>query len=71
MKANIEANPIATPSLKALAFNNLTLLFKRIPYIHYMVWFKKNQAKIRTFTDFGSENNAMTLAYIAKLGFKI
>ena len=38
---------------------------QRIPYIHYPIWFKKK--KVQALIDSGSEFNAMTLAYAAKL----
>lgn len=44
---------------------------KYVPYIYHLMQFKKNQAKVQTLINSGSEINAMTLAYVAKLGFKI
>ena len=39
--------------------------------IHYLLRFQKDIAGIRALVDLGSEVNAITLAYIAKLGFKV
>lgn len=52
-------------------FNNYTLLLKHILCIHYLIWFKKNQAKIQALLDFGSEINVITPAYAAKLSLKV
>lgn len=47
------------------------LLLKRVLCIYYPMQFKKNQAKIQTLLDSGSEVNAITPAYIIKLSFTI
>ncbi len=46
-------------------------LLKRVACIHHPVRFKKNQAKVQTLIDYGSEVNAITLAYAAKLDLKV
>lgn len=58
---------IVVPSFKALIFKNFSLRFECMPYIYYVVWFKKNQAKTLTLSDSGNEINIMTSAYIKKL----
>lgn len=44
---------------------------KHSPYIYYLLYFKKIHVKIRALLNFGSETNAMTLAYMANLGLNI
>lgn len=51
--------------------NDSTLSLQSVLWIYYLVWFKKNQAKIQALIDFDSEINVITPAYIIKLGFKI
>lgn len=40
-----------------------------MPYIYYSIQFQKDQAKIQILIDSGSEINAITPAYMSKLGF--
>lgn len=54
-----------------LTINNFLLLFKYILYIYYQVYFIKDQAKFQALLNIKIEINAMILAYISKLGFKI
>lgn len=70
-EAEIEARLVMAPSFETSAPNNLNPPFKCIFCIHYLVWFKKDQAKVQTLIDSSNEINAMTLAYIARLGLKI
>lgn len=62
-----------------LAVNNFALPLKvtnilpslnRMPYIHHLVQFKKDQAKVQALLDSSSKINTMTLVYMAKLGLK-
>lgn len=46
-------------------------LFECIPYIHHLMHFIKNQAKVQVLFNFGSKINIITLVYILKLSFKI
>lgn len=48
-----------------------TLLLKYLLFIYYLILFKKNQAKIYTFLDFGRKINIIILASVSKLGFKV
>lgn len=48
-----------------------TLLFNRISYNYYFIWFKKNQIKIHALLDFGIKVNTITPIHMAKLGFKV
>lgn len=48
-----------------------TLLLECVPCIYHLLWFKKDQAKVQVLLDSGSEINTMTLAYAAKLNFKV
>lgn len=70
-EASMEAGFAISPSFKALSTNNLTSLLEYIPYIHYQVRFKKNQAKIKALLDFAYKVNDITPTYMAKLGFKV
>ena len=45
------------------------LALKRVPYIYYLIWFKKNE--VQALINLSSEVNTMTSVYIAKLGFKV
>lgn len=58
-------------SLEALISDSSNLPLKSVPYIHYPVWFKKDQTKVQTLLDSDIELNGMTSAYMAKLGLKI
>lgn len=51
--------------------SDLILLLKRILYIYYLIYFKKNQAKVLILLDLRSEMNFITSIYIAKPGFKV
>lgn len=44
---------------------------EHVPFIHYQVQFKKDQTNIQALINSGSEVNAMTRFYIAKLGLKV
>lgn len=44
---------------------------KYIPYIHYLVRFKKDQAKVQALLGSNNEFNMMTIAYTAKLSLKV
>lgn len=46
-------------------------LFKGILCIYHPLYFKKNQAEVKALLDFSSETNAITPAYVTRLGFKI
>ena len=44
----------------------------QVPCIYYLVQFQKDKNKdVLALIDFGSEVNAMTLAYVAQLGLKV
>lgn len=47
--------------------NNIVL--ERVPYIHYLLWFKKNENQ--ALIDFGNKLNARALAIVSKLGLKV
>lgn len=51
--------------------NSSTLSLEYVLCIYHLVWFKKDQVKVQALIDSNNEINAMTLAYAAKLGFKI
>ena len=44
---------------------------ERVPCIHHPLRFRKNLRKTRALIDLGSEVNAMTPAYVAKLGLGV
>ena len=44
---------------------------ERVPCIHHLLSFQKNNVNVRASIDSGSEVNAMTLAYASKLGLKV
>lgn len=70
--ASIKAEPAVVSSFKGLAPAIDALLpFKCIPYIHYLVHFKKNQVKTQALIDSDSKVNAITWSYVTKLGLKI
>lgn len=48
---------------------DILLLFKQVPCIHYPVRFKKDKAQVLINSE--SEVNTMTLVYISKLGLKV
>ena len=50
---------------------NKEVTLERVPYIHYLLRFQKDTAGIRALVNLGSEVNAMTPAYVAKLDLKV
>ena len=42
----------------------------RVPYIHYPVWFQEGQEQVKALLNSGSKVNAMSPAYIERLGLK-
>lgn len=50
---------------------NILQPLKRVSYIYYLLCFWKDLHKTKTLFDLGSEVNAITLAYAAKLGLKV
>ena len=47
------------------------VVLERVPCIHYPLRFRKDTTGVRALVDSGSEVNAMTPAYAAKLGLKV
>ena len=41
-----------------------------VPCIYYPVWFQEDQEQVRALLDSGSEVNAISPAYIERLGLK-
>ena len=55
--------------------NGGKIVIVRVPYIHYLVWFQENQGQegqeqVKALLDSGSKINAISPAYIKRLGFK-
>lgn len=48
--------------------NKENVVLEKILYIHYPIWFRKNE--VCALIDFKSKVNIITLAYASKLGFK-
>ena len=46
------------------------VVLKRIPCIHYPVWFQEGWKQVRALFDSGSKANVMNPAYAKKLGLK-
>lgn len=69
-EANIETNFVVVLGLKAPVPDNSTPLLEYVPYIHYLLCFKKDQYKIKVLINSSSKINVMTLAYTKKLGFQ-
>ena len=46
-------------------------LLKRVPWIHYLLYFQKNTINIRALIDSSSEVNTMAPVYPSKLGLKV
>lgn len=44
-------------------------VLKKIPYIHYLIWFKKS--KVQALFNLGSEVNAMAPIFASKLRLKV
>lgn len=66
-----EVGSTITLNLETLALDNSTQLLKHMPYIYHIMYFKKDQAKVRALLDSDNKVNTMTSAYTAKLGLKI
>lgn len=47
------------------------VFLKGVSYIYYLLQFKKDQAKIQVLLDSDNKINAIFLAYLAQLGFKV
>ena len=47
------------------------MFLERVLYIHYLLRFRKDTIGIKALIDSGSEVNAMTPAYVLKLGLKV
>ena len=50
---------------------NKEVILERVPYIHYPLRFRKDTTGVRALVDSGSEVNAITLAYAAKLDLQV
>lgn len=48
-----------------------SLLLECASYIYYLLYFKKDQAKVQTILDFDTKVNALISAYVASLSPKI
>lgn len=64
IKTSMKADLILAPSLESPVLDNSTSLLKHVPYIHYLVWFKKDLANFQALLDYGNKVNVVTLAYI-------
>ena len=53
------------------SMKNNSLALNWVPYIYYLIWFKKSEVQVQALIDSGNELNAMTLRYALKLGLKI
>ena len=60
---------LATSS--SLTETNKEVTLERVPYIHYSIRFQKDTTGFRALVDLGSEVNAMTPTYAAKLRLKV
>lgn len=67
-EASIEAGFIIALSFEVL--NEFTLLLKGIPYIYYLLYFKKDQIKVYALLDLGNKENVMVSVYMVSLGLK-
>lgn len=68
-EASIETNFVVVLGLKAPVLDNSTPLLEYVPYIHYLLCFRKDQYKIKVLINSSSKINAITLAYTKRLGF--
>lgn len=77
--ASMEADIAANPSIEELPagckvsipVNNLALPLKRVPYIYYLMRFKKDQIKVQALLDSDSKIIIMIPTYTAKLSLKV
>lgn len=60
---------VIAPSFETLITVDFTLSLKRVSCIHYLLYCRKDQAKIQDLINSGIEVNAMTPVYIKKLSF--
>lgn len=47
------------------------IVLKRVPFIHYLLHFRKDIGEIKALLDFGSGLNVKQPAYTAKIGLKV
>ena len=58
-------------SVTVTSIEDILRPLERVPYIHHPLYFQKDLQETRALIDLGSEINAMTPAYAAKLGFEV
>lgn len=71
IETSMKADTIIVSSLKTSNLDGSTLILEHIPNIYYLLYFKKDQAKVQTLINFSNKINAMTPANTKKLGFWI
>ena len=62
---------LVSATFSSVTETNKEVTLERMPCIHYPLRFRKGTTSVRALVDSGSEVNAMTSAYAAKLGFKV
>ena len=62
---------VSATSLSMTKTSKKDVVLDRIPCIHYLVYFWKDQDEVLALLDLESEVNAMTPAYTSKLGLTV
>lgn len=57
-------------TLITIASKKIDMVLEKVSYINYLLYFRKNTVNIRALINLSNKINAMTPAYINKLGLK-
>ena len=60
-----------TTSTSTTSARKEALTLERVPYIYYLVWFKKDKTQVQALINLGSEVNAIHPTFVKELGFPI
>lgn len=66
-----ELTIVSSSEVLASASDNTAPPLKRVPYIYYPLYFKKDQVKSQALINSDSKFNTITWSYATKLGLKI
>lgn len=58
-------------SLLVTKTSKKNIILKKLLYMHYLLYFQKDIAEVKTLINLCIEFNTITLAYIAKLSLKV
>ena len=62
---------VSATSVSIIDNSGKDVVLKMVPYIYYSVWFQKGQEQVIALLNSGSEVNAISPAFVERLGLKI